>query len=72
VADLAQDWSSDVDDTLLEKIALVGEPAEIARQLRQRFGGVFDISTASVFTGDGYSAGGYSAAVGDAIKREFH
>ena len=57
-----------IDDALLDKLALVGEPAEIAAKLSQRFGGVFDICATSVFTGDGYSAGGYSPALAAAIR----
>ena len=57
-----------IDDTLLDKIALVGEPEQIATKLRDRFGDIFDICSASVFAGDAYSAGGYNAAIGAAIK----
>jgi hypothetical protein len=57
-----------IDDALLDKLALVGEPAEIAAKLSQRFGDVFDICATSVFTGDGYSAGGYSPALAAAIR----
>lgn len=57
-----------IDDTLLDKIALVGEPQQIAAKLAERYGDIFDICSASVFTGEGYSAGGYHRAIGDAIK----
>jgi len=58
-----------IDDTLLNKIALVGEPNEIAGKLVQRYGDVFDICGASVFTGDGYSGGGFSTELSESIKR---
>jgi len=58
-----------IDDSLLDRLALVGEPAEITRKLSQRFGDVFDICAASVFTGDAYSAGEFNTAVAEAIKR---
>ena len=38
-----------IDDTLLNHLALVGEPAQISQKLQQRFGDVFDICAASVF-----------------------
>ena len=57
-----------IDETLLNKIALVGEPKEIANKLVQRFGDVFDITGASVFSGDGYSAGIYHRGLADAIN----
>lgn len=57
-----------IDDELLEKIALVGEPQQIAEKLSARYGDIFDICSASVFTGDAYSAGGYHRAIGEAIK----
>jgi probable F420-dependent oxidoreductase len=58
-----------IDDTLLDKIALVGEPEEIARKLVQRYGDLFDVCGANVFTGDAYGGGGFSATLSDAIKR---
>ena len=57
-----------IDDPLLDKLAVVGEPQEIAAKTRQRFGDIFDICAASVFTGDAYSAGGYNSAIGDALR----
>lgn len=57
-----------IDDTLLEKIAIVGEPQVIGEQLNKRYGDVFDISSASVFTGEGYSEGRYHQGIGDSIK----
>jgi len=57
-----------IDDNLLDKIALVGEPAEIPGKLKQRFGDVFDICDASVFTGTGYVTGQYSTAIANSIK----
>lgn len=58
-----------IDDPLLDKLALVGSPEEISQKLSQRYGDVFDICSASVFTGAGYSAGEYNEAIADAIKR---
>ncbi|MBE9539868.1 MAG: TIGR03617 family F420-dependent LLM class oxidoreductase [Proteobacteria bacterium] len=58
-----------IDDKLLDKLAIVGEPADISKKLAQRFGDIFDICSASVFTGDGYSAGEFSPSVADAIKQ---
>jgi probable F420-dependent oxidoreductase len=58
-----------IDDTLLEKIALVGEPDEIARKLVQRYGDLFDVCAANVFTGDAYGSGGYRVELAEAIKR---
>ena len=57
-----------IDDTLIGKMALVGEPATIAAQLKARYGDVFDICPASVFSGHGYSEGGYSPAIAEAIR----
>jgi probable F420-dependent oxidoreductase len=57
-----------IDDTLLDRVALVGEPGEIARKLGQRYGDIFDICSASVFTGQGYSAGLFSKPIAEAIK----
>jgi probable F420-dependent oxidoreductase len=57
-----------VDDDLLNKLALVGTPSEISEKLSTRFGDVFDICAASVFTGDSYSAGSYNSTLADAIK----
>ena len=57
-----------IDDTLLDKIALVGEPQEIGAKLQQRYGDIFDMSPATVFTGDGYSAGSFSPELAKAIR----
>ena len=57
-----------IDETLLDKIALVGEPQEIAEKMAKRYGDIFDICGASVFTGDGYSAGEFNTAIADAVK----
>jgi probable F420-dependent oxidoreductase len=57
-----------IDDTLLDKIALVGEPKEIAQKMHQRYGDVFDITGASVFSGDAYSGGEFSTAIAEAVK----
>ena len=58
-----------IDDTLLDKIALVGEPTEIVDKLAARYGDVFDICSASVFTGDAYSAGEFYPDVAAAIRQ---
>lgn len=63
------DMAERIDDSLLDKLALVGEPHEISEKLTLRFGGIFDICFASVFSGNGYSAGKYSTAIADAIKQ---
>ena len=57
-----------IDDTLLDKIALVGEPQEIGAKLRQRYGDIFDMSPATVFSGDGYSAGSFRPELAQAIR----
>ena len=57
-----------IDDTLLDKLALVGEPDEVSRKLARRYGDIFDICSASVFTGEGFSAGLYSQPIAGAIK----
>ncbi len=57
-----------IDDTLLDKIAIVGAPAEIGKKLQQRYGDVFDITTCSVYTGDAYSEGGFSPELAAAIR----
>jgi probable F420-dependent oxidoreductase len=57
-----------IDETLLDKIALVGEPHDISAKMAQRYGDIFDICGASVFTGEGYSAGEFNTAIADAIK----
>lgn len=38
-----------IDDALLEKLALVGDPARIKQKLTERYGGVFDACGAMVF-----------------------
>ncbi len=58
-----------IDDTLLNKLAIVGEPAEISEKLSQRFGDVFDICSSSVYTGSGYSTGEYSSSMAEVIKQ---
>jgi len=57
-----------IDDTLLDRIAIVGEPQQIGEKLKNRYGDIFDICAASVFTGEGYSAGAYHRGIGDVIK----
>jgi probable F420-dependent oxidoreductase len=57
-----------IDDTLLDKVALVGEPQQIAAKLADRYGDIFDICSASVFSGDSYSEGGFHRGIGDVIK----
>ena len=63
-----QEMGQCIDDTLLDKIALVGEPKEIAQKMHQRYGDVFDITGASVFSGDAYSGGEFSTAIASAVK----
>ena len=58
-----------IDDTLLGKLAIVGEPADLCKILSERFGDVFDICSASVFTGNAYSAGEFSPTVATAIAQ---
>ena len=60
-----------IDDTLLDKIGLVGTHDEIATKLKQRYGDIFDVLPASVFSGDGYSEGGYSPELAAAIRGAF-
>lgn len=57
-----------IDDTLLDKIALVGEPQQIEVKLAERYGDIFDICSASIFSGDSYSEGGYHQGIGEVIK----
>jgi alkanesulfonate monooxygenase SsuD/methylene tetrahydromethanopterin reductase-like flavin-dependent oxidoreductase (luciferase family) len=61
-----------IDDALLEKLALVGEPAEISQKLSRRFGDIFNVCSASVFTGAGYSAGGFDTSIAGAIRQSTH
>ena len=63
-----QEMGQCIDETLLDKIALVGEPKDIAQKMHQRYGDVFDITGASVFSGDAYSGGEFSAAIAGAVK----
>ncbi len=58
-----------IDDTLLNKIAVVGEPQDIGSKVIQRYGDIFDICQAMVFSGDAYSAGKFDAGVAGAIKK---
>ena len=57
-----------IDDTLLDKIALVGEPQEIGAMMKERYGDIFDVSPATVFPGDGYSAGEFHQDLAEAIR----
>ena len=57
-----------IDDGLLNRIGLVGEPQQIAVQLCQRYGDLFDCCGASVMGGEAYSELNYCKAVGDAVK----
>ncbi len=58
-----------IDDALLEKIAVVGEPQEIGTKLVQRYGDIFDLCQATVFSGDAYSAGQFNKSSADAVKQ---
>lgn len=57
-----------IDDTLLDKIAIVGELSEIQEKLATRYGDIFDSCTSGVFTGQGYSEGRYDQGISRAIK----
>jgi probable F420-dependent oxidoreductase len=57
-----------IDDTLLDRIAIIGEPGELTEKLRARYADIFDTSGSSVFTGAGYAVGEFSPAVANAIK----
>jgi len=57
-----------IDDTLLDKIAIVGEVGEIQQKLQTRYGDIFDICTSGIFTGQGYSEGRYHQGISQAIK----
>jgi probable F420-dependent oxidoreductase len=58
-----------IDDEVLGKLALVGDHGQIATQLSQRYGDVFDICAASVFSGEGYTNGRYSEAIANAVRK---
>lgn len=58
-----------IDDTLLDKLAIVGEPAEISEKLARRFGDIFDVCSASVFTGEGYNEGGFNTLIANAVRQ---
>ncbi len=58
-----------IDDTLLEKIAVVGEPQDIAAKIVQRYGDIFDVCQAMVFSGDAYSAGVFNTEITTALKQ---
>ena len=57
-----------IDDGLLEKLALVGEPAEIQKKLSERFGGILDVCAAMVFMDEGYEEGFFDRELADLIK----
>ncbi len=58
-----------IDDALLDKLALVGEPAELSQKLSRRFGDIFDVCSASVFSCEGYSAGGFDTSIAGTIRQ---
>lgn len=58
-----------IDDYLLNKIALVGDPEQIADQLSKRYGDIFDFCGASVMGGEAYSEMFYKQSIGEAVKR---
>lgn len=58
-----------IDDALLDKLALVGEPAKLSQKLSRRFGDIFDVCSASVFSGEGYSAGGFDTSIAGTIRQ---
>lgn len=57
-----------IDDTLLDKIALVGEPEQVSEKLSKRFGDIYDYCGASVMGGKAYSEMSYNKTIGDVIK----
>lgn len=57
-----------IDDTLLDKFALVGEPAAVAKKLTQRYGDILDICAVSVMGGEAYSELNFSREISDAMK----
>jgi len=57
-----------IDDDLLERIALVGEPPQIGEKLTRRYGGIFDFCPAGIVTGDAYSAIEYQPDLAEAIR----
>ncbi len=63
-----EDMGRQIDDTLLGKIALVGEPDQIGEQLSQRYGDIFDVCPATVFTGKGYSSSRFSNVIADVVR----
>lgn len=62
------EMASLVDDTLFEKIALVGEPEQIAEKLEQRYGTIIDLCSCSVMNGEAYDALEYHSVIGEIIK----
>lgn len=59
-----------IDPKLPDKIALVGDLKEIEQKLSQRYAELFDICSASVISGAGYSSGGYNIELGNVLKRQ--
>jgi probable F420-dependent oxidoreductase len=63
-----EEMGSRIDDTLLGKIALVGDAGQISAQLSRRYGDIFDVCPATVFTGKGYSSGRFSKVIADVVR----
>jgi len=57
-----------IDDKLLGKLALMGDPDQIATQLSERYGEIFDICAATIFAGAGYTSGRFSEAIADVVR----
>lgn len=57
-----------IDDGLLEKLALVGDPADIQKKLTERYAGIFDSCTAMVFMDEGYEEGYFDTQLANIIR----
>jgi len=57
-----------IDDAPLDKLAIVGDLTQVREKLSSRYGDVFDLCTASIFTGEGYSEGRFHQGISEAIK----
>jgi len=57
-----------IDDTLLDKLALVGEPDEVSKKLSKRFGDIFDICSVNIYSGAGYTSAEYNPFLAEKIK----
>ena len=57
-----------IDDDLMGRIALVGEPPQIGEQLSRSYGDIFDMCPAGIVTGDAYSEIDYRPALAEVIR----